>query len=83
MAINPTLVQLLVILLLPVAGGLGLFIGVSAFGVLVRYMVNYTPKQIQLGSEEGAVQVHSGPKVSGLFAMGRRVVQLEVCGSWS
>lgn len=51
---------------------------VPLVGALVRYRVNYCPKAIQLEPENGSQVRHTGPVVTGYFAMLKRVYKLEV-----
>ena len=44
---------------------------------LVRLRANYNPKGLQLDPEDG-VQPHTGPVVTGFFAMMKRIRRLEV-----
>jgi hypothetical protein len=54
-------------------------IAVPFAGVLVRLRANYNPKSLQLDPEDG-VQPHTGPVVTGYWAMFARVYRLE---SWA
>ncbi|KAI0036958.1 mitochondrial carrier [Vararia minispora EC-137] len=55
---------------------LGLLITVPLTGTLVRLRANFNPKGLQLDPEDG-VQPHTGPVVTGFFAMMARVKRLE------
>ena len=46
-------------------------------GALVRLRANYNPKGLQLDPEDG-VQPHTGPVITGFFAMMKRIRRLEV-----
>lgn len=58
---------------------LALFLAITVplTGTLVRLRANYNPKGLQLDPEDG-VQPHTGPVVTGYFAMLVRVRRLEV-----
>jgi len=57
---------------LPVA----LLIAVPLGGVVVRFRANYNPKGLQLDGE-GGVLPHTGPQVTSLYGMFRRVLRYE------
>ena len=56
--------------------GVSLAVTVPLTGTLVRLRANFNPKGLQLDPEDG-VQPHTGPVISGFFAMMRRVKRLE------
>lgn len=56
--------------------GLSLAVTVPLTGTLVRLRANFNPKGLQLDPEDGP-QPHTGPVITGFFAMMRRVKRLE------
>ena len=56
---------------------LSLTVVVPILGAAVRYRAHYNPKGLQLDLE-GDVQSHTGPVISSVFGMMRRVYRIEV-----
>jgi uncharacterized RDD family membrane protein YckC len=56
---------------------LSLAVMIPILGAAVRYRAHYSPKGLQLDLE-GEVQSHTGPVISSVFGMMRRVYRIEV-----
>ncbi|CAG7854700.1 SubName: Full=Uncharacterized protein {ECO:0000313/EMBL:CCA66399.1} [Serendipita indica DSM 11827] len=67
---------ILPLLIVLIAGWIGLLVQVPFTGALIRFRANYTPKGLQLDSE-GQAQPYVGPVVSNYFAMLRRILRIE------
>ncbi|KIM30640.1 hypothetical protein M408DRAFT_328179 [Serendipita vermifera MAFF 305830] len=71
--------MIVTLILVAIAGLIGLGINVPLVGALIRFRANYTPRSLHL-DQEGQPEPHAGPVISNYFAMLFRIKRIE---GWS